>query len=249
VSPNDDLAARARAWLHARHAELCDVHDPWAHGTVVRASRYPHYWDLNAVRVEEDPKMSVEELVAFADEALGDLAHRRVDFEQADAAEPLREPLEALGWKTQRLVWMHHETSPPPQPDVPVEEVAYDAVRDLRVAWHEEDFPGQVFPDAEEREVAHRCGARVLAVRDSGVPVAFAQLEHDEDSAEIGQVYVRPDHRGRGLGTAITCAAIHAAADARELWIVADDEGRPKQLYMRLGFQPAWSAIETLRLP
>ena len=248
MAPDGDLAARARAWLHTLHAEFCDVHEPWAHGTVVRASRYPNYWDFNAVRVEEHPGMSVEELVALADEALGGLAHRRVDFEEADAAEPLREQFEALGWKTQRLVWMHHESGPPPRPDIPVEQVPDDAVLDLRLAWHQEDFPGQDFHEAEAREVARRRGARILAVRDSGAPVAFAQLEQDEDSAEIAQVYVRPDHRGRGLGTAITCAAIHAA-DGRDLWIVADDEGRPKQLYERLGFRPAWAAIETLRLP
>jgi hypothetical protein len=61
-----DTAARARAWHHARHA-VCDVIEPWAHGTVVRATRYPDYYDLNAVRVEDDPAMSIEELVAFAE--------------------------------------------------------------------------------------------------------------------------------------------------------------------------------------
>ncbi len=59
--------------------------EPWAHGTVVRATRYPSYYDFNAVRVEEDPAMSVEALVAFADEALAGLEHRRVDFDLADA--------------------------------------------------------------------------------------------------------------------------------------------------------------------
>jgi hypothetical protein len=37
--------------------------------------------------------------------------------------------------------------------------------------------------------------------------------------------------------------------DVDELWIVADDEGRPKQLYSRLGFSPAWTAVQMLRLP
>jgi hypothetical protein len=35
----------------------------------------------------------------------------------------------------------------------------------------------------------------------------------------------------------------------RDLWIGADDEDRPKQLYMRLGFRPVWRSIEFLRLP
>jgi hypothetical protein len=41
--------------------------------------------------------MSVDALVAFADEALAGLAHRRVDFDLVAAAEPLRAGFEATG--------------------------------------------------------------------------------------------------------------------------------------------------------
>jgi ribosomal protein S18 acetylase RimI-like enzyme len=245
------VAARARAWRDAAQAAVCDVLEPWAHGTVVRATRYPSYYDLNVVRVEEDPAMSVEELVAFADEALAGLAHRRVDFDLVDAAEPLRAGFEAAGWRALRLLWMRREAKPPPGPEIAVEEVPYDAVHDLRVIWHREDFPDQD-PDSydhQSREVALRRGAQVLAVREGGAPVAFAQLERDGAAAEITQVYVHPEYRGGGRGTAITRAAIEAAGDVRDLWIVADDEDRPKELYARLGFRAAWTAMEFLRLP
>jgi GNAT superfamily N-acetyltransferase len=62
-------------------------------------------------------------------------------------------------------------------------------------------------------------------------------------------VYVHPECRGRGRGAAMTRAAIAAAAGVRDLWIAADDEDRPKHLYARLGFRPAWTAMEFLRLP
>jgi ribosomal protein S18 acetylase RimI-like enzyme len=248
---NGAVAARARAWRDAAQAAVCDVLEPWAHGTVVRATRYPSYYDLNVVRVEEDPAMSVEELVAFADEALAGLAHRRVDFDLVDAAEPLRAGFEAAGWRALRLLWMRREAKQPPGPEIAVEEVPYDAVHDLRVIWHREDFPDQD-PDSydhQSREVALRRGAQVLAVREGGAPVAFAQLERDGAAAEITQVYVHPEYRGGGRGTAITRAAIEAAGDVRDLWIVADDEDRPKELYARLGFRAAWTAMEFLRLP
>jgi hypothetical protein len=47
----------------------------------------------------------------------------------------------------------------------------------------------------------------------------------------------------------MTVAAIRAAGDVDDLWIVADDEDRPKELYARLGFRPAWTAVEFMRLP
>jgi GNAT superfamily N-acetyltransferase len=245
------VTARARAWRDAAHAAVCDVLEPWAHGTVVRATRYPSYYDFNAIRVERDPAMSVEALVAFADEALAGLAHRRLDFDVIGAAEPLRTGFEPQGWKTVRLLWMRHEASPPPGPGVAVEEVPYDAVHDLRAAWHREDFPDED-PEAylaQSREIALRRGVQVLAVREAGAAVAFAQLERHGPAAEITQVYVDPGHRGGGRGTAMTIAAIEAASDVRDLWIVADDEDRPKELYARLGFRPVCTAMEFLRRP
>jgi ribosomal protein S18 acetylase RimI-like enzyme len=158
---DSEAAAHARGWHHARQAAVCDVLEPWAHGTVLRASRYPSYYDFNLVRVEDDPHMTAE----------------------AIRLSPMR----------------------------------------------------------------RRRGARVLAAQGEGPPLAFAQLEHEGAAAEITEVYVHPDHRSRGLGTALTRAAIKAAGSVRDLWIVADDEDRPKELYARLGFRPvSWTMEFTL---
>ena len=138
---------------------------------------------------------------------------------------------------------MRHESPPPPGPDVPVEEVPYDSVHDLRVAWHREDFPDQDPGEyhAQAREVAMRRDVQVLdgarGRRAGGVRPARARGH----GAEITQVFVQPEHRGGGRGTAMTRAAIEAAGDVRDLWIGADDEDRPKELYARLGFRPAWT--------
>ncbi len=245
-----DLTRRAIAWHHARHDEVCDVIERWEHGTVVRATAYPSYWDYNLVRVEDDPGMTAEGLTAFADEALAGLAHRRLDFDLAAAADPLRPEFEAEGWLATRLLFMHHEAPPPEGGGTEVEEVDYDDVHALRVAWHREDFPDlDTRHLVHAREVAMGRGVRVLAVLEEGVPAGFAQLERVGDGAEITQVYVHPDRRGGGLGTALTTAAIGAAGSVRDLWIVADDEDRPKLLYERLGFRPAWTSMELTRPP
>jgi GNAT superfamily N-acetyltransferase len=249
--PDTDAAARARAWRLATLAESCDVAEAWEHGAIYRATRYPSVYDLNVVRVEAPAALDAARLEAIADDALAGLDHRLLEFTDAAAAEPVRSELERRGWRSLRLVWMRHAGGlPPDAAKLPVEELPYDAVHDLRVRWHREDFPGidrSAF-HRQAREVALRRRARVLAARENGVTVAFAQLERHADDAEISEVYVRRDHRERGLGTAVTRAAIGAAGGARELWVAADDEGRAWRLYERLGFRAVAKTMQFLRL-
>ncbi len=242
---------RARAWRDGAHLAICDAIEPWAHGTVVRATRYPHYYDFNVMHVEDHPGLGVAELTSVADAALDGLEHRRLDFDLISAAEPLRAEFEAAGWSATRILWMRHEGDPPSGAKERVETVPYDTAHPLRVRWHEDDLGGRAVDayQAQAREVALRRGVRVLLMRERGEPVAFAQLERDGAAAEITQVYVHPDHRGHGRGSALTRAAIESAGELEDLWICADDEDRPKELYARLGFRPAWTTMQFLRLP
>jgi ribosomal protein S18 acetylase RimI-like enzyme len=251
MSSSAEIRERALARQRAAHAAVCDVIEPWAHGTIVRATRHPQYHDFNVVRVEQDPQMSVDRLAAVADVALAGLAHRRLDFEDAAVGEPLRAELAERGWRSMRLLWMRHEHPLPAQGRVAVKELAYDAVHELRVSMHDEDFPEVDCSGyfAQAREVAIGRGARVLAVLRQGRPVAFAQLEHVGSEAEITLVYVLAAYRGSGLGTALTSAAIADAANTADLWICADEEDRPKHLYERLGFRPVCVTLQFLRLP
>ena len=165
--------------------------------------------------------MGAEELAAFADRALGGArapAHRlRADRARARRAAP---SFERMGWKTTALVWMHH-TDPSAVAageGFEVEEAPYEAADALRLAWHLEDFDGSAYDEgfrAGAQEVAETRDVRMLIVREGGEPVAFAQVERSGDQAEITQVYVHPDHRGGGRGTAMTRAAIRSAADVR----------------------------------
>jgi ribosomal protein S18 acetylase RimI-like enzyme len=252
VIPENSVTARAREWRDAGHAAVCDSIEPWAHGTIARASRYPTYYDFNVLRVEEDVELDVRELAAQADEALAGLGHRRVDFDLVATGDSRRAAFEAAGWKATRLLWMLQQ-APVPSGDAgpAVEEVDYDETEELRLSWHLEDFAETEYERFRigAREIAMAKGTRVLVIREQGEPIAFTQVQWDGGSAEINGVYVHPEHRGRGLGTAITRAAIAVASEAEDLWIVADDEDRPKDLYARLGFRTVWTTIEFLRLP
>jgi GNAT superfamily N-acetyltransferase len=245
------LIDRALAWTHRVQEAVCDRIEAWEHGTVYRSSRFPQYFSANLVVVRGDPGLSVDELLGFADRALAGLGHRRIDFDRAAAAEPLRDEFAARGFQSTRLVWMRFDGPTPAPPSLAVDEVPYDAVEALRVAWHHEDFPGQDASEyhAQAREVRLALGTRVLAVHNDSRPVGFTALNLGDDEIEVGAVYVLPEYRGHGLGTALTQAAIRAAGDVAHLWICADDEDRPQHLYARLGFRPVVKTTELWRWP
>ncbi len=248
---SSSVAAGARRWRHDFHAAVCDHVEPWEHGTVVRAGRYPTYYDLNVVRAEQDPQMGVEELIALAEHELAGLGHLRLDFEDVASGDARRAELHARGFETSRLVTMHRERPlPPGGPAIGVERVPYEEADELRLAWHLEDHDGKEYERYRiaVREIAEAREVEVLAAREDGRAIGFAQLERAGGAAEITQVYVDPPHRGTGCGTALTRAAIEAAGEVGDLWIVADDEDRPKDLYARLGFDPAWCRLEALLL-
>lgn len=242
---------RGRAWLRGRQDRICDVQRPWAHGTVLRSTANPGYFDFNLVRVEEPPGLDADGLLGAAEDALGDLGHRRLDFEAAAAGDAIAPALEAHGWKATRIVVLRHTTGEAPQPGVPVEEVAWDEVRDLRAAWHLEDFPGQPYEGYLEqaREVERLLGVRTFVTRRDGEVVGFADLEVRDGAAEVTSVYVGAAHRGGGLGTSLTCAAVGAARRPADLWIAADEGGRAQHLYRRLGFEDATRLVSITRWP
>jgi GNAT superfamily N-acetyltransferase len=152
----------------------------------------------------------------------------------------------------ERLAWMLR-TGAPPAEAPGVDEVPFAATRDLRGRWHRgEAWAGDEravldFLDRQD-EVAARRGERAFVVREAGRPIAFAALLTDVDAVEIEQVFVAPDRRGAGLGTRLIETAL-AAGDRDTAWIVADDDGRAKPLYERLGFAAVWLQHAFVRYP
>jgi GNAT superfamily N-acetyltransferase len=244
------VRARAGAWRRAALEAVCDVLEPWEHGIVARAGRYPNVQQYNVVQVDRRPSMSIDQLIEFTEEALGGLAHRRIDFQLAEAGDPLQAGFQGRGWEADRLLWMRYDAGrPPPAPEVAVEEVPYDAVRDLRLAWHREEPDRDDVYDllSQAREVSLARNAHVFTAGVAGRPVAFAQLERHGAAAEIVEIFVDRPHRGQGLGTAVIRAAIAAAEDVEDLWLCADDEDWPKRFYGRIGFRPVSTTLEFLR--
>jgi GNAT superfamily N-acetyltransferase len=237
---------RAIAWRHAEHARICDVIEATEHGTLVRCTRLPTFWNYNSLRVEgPDSGVSADALVHAADVLQGDLAHRQVEVEDEEAGARLRPGFEALGWAAERLAWLLLDRPPPSGPDFA--EVPFPDTRGLRLEWAV-TFPWSSNTDSDaarrfaehEDEVARLRGSRALIAHgEDGGPIGFVSFGAQYGTAEIEQVYVTEPARGHGVGGALVSAATRAAG-AAETFILADDEGDSKRLYERLGFRPVW---------
>jgi ribosomal protein S18 acetylase RimI-like enzyme len=226
--------------------------EPWAHGSVLRTPSAPNYWDANFIRVEGDASdLAPTALEQACDELQAGLAHRKLEIEDERAGARLRSHFAAAGWVCDRNAVMRREGPGRAHPDV--EEVALAATRALRVEWYlsyDNDPEMQAAIVSAEDRISVRRGMRAFVVRDAGVPVGFTLLAatDGQDAAEIDQLYVTPAARSQGIGGRLVEAAL--AAGARDVaWVVADDEGRARALYERLGFVTVWRQHAFVRQP
>jgi GNAT superfamily N-acetyltransferase len=253
VSDPRETAVR---WRQSVHGLVSSRIEPWEHGTLVRSPELPRFYEFNVVRLEmSDPGLSAEALSETAEDWLGDLEHRRVEvFDQA-AGERLRPGFEALGWRAERLAFLHRGLPGPEAvapPGIELRSDSFVASRPLRAAWRGEtpydDGPEFVF--VEERAAALRGTVTAIAY-DGETPVAFAAASTRGPTTEIELVFAMPERRGGGIGGAVVCTALTdaTAAGASEALIEADDEGDAKRLYERLGFRTVWVRHVFTRLP
>ena len=241
-------------WLRDVHTRVCDRVDPLPHGAAVHATAHPDYYDFNLLRLEQPADVTADEIAAVADRHYAGHGHRKAQVFDFALGERLRPRFEQLGWHPEGLVWMIHDG---PAPNLPAglrpEPATDEQVRPIRLSWveppHSPEGVAAFMPTDEE--VGRLLGARNLILRDAaGEPIAFTRFLAFEGRAEVQNVFVSPDHRGRGLGGGLTAATVAQALaeGARRVFIVADAFGRPRELYSRLGFRPVWELFEFTRI-
>jgi ribosomal protein S18 acetylase RimI-like enzyme len=216
-------------------------------GTALYNDDFRVRYDSNFLRVEGSTGTTDAEEVAAACDALFEgYAHREVIVEDARRGAAMAPGFGELGWRVDRLVTMARRG----EPDAPT---VTDLVTELDVgeivgftrAVHLRNFPADTHGVADTlaafSAVLHeRAGARFFGVRVDGEVASACELYVHEGVAQIEDVNTLEPFRGRGLARqVVSFAAQEALARGADLvWLIADDNDWPKELYAKLGFRP-----------
>ena len=215
-------------------------------GVGVLEPSLPLRHDSNYLLVERVPLgAGAHEVAAETDRVLGGagLTHRAAVVFDEVLGKRLEPQFRELGWNVRRHVWMAQQREPDRRPDVTiVDEVGEADLRAprtaeiLRYPWGTEEVARQLL-DAKLL-LAERAETRFFGVRAGGEVVSWADLYLAQGLGQVEDVATKTEHRGKGHARAVVARAADEAraAGADLVFLVADEEDWPKELYGRLGF-------------
>jgi GNAT superfamily N-acetyltransferase len=230
-----------------------DTVEPHPLGALVLTPSLDAVWSLNALIVDEPrPELTLDEVERVFDERFA--GHRFASALFHDDATAARVEAEARerGWKVEKEVAMVLAREPDRVADTSsVREAAKDEVMALMSAWFADDHAKQgeavlrQLDEYAEREWRSRPPRAFVA----GDAQATCKLWSDGATAQVEDVYTAPGARGHGHARALVTRAVEVAREeGHELvFIVADEEDTPKELYARLGFDPVVRATRVVR--
>jgi ribosomal protein S18 acetylase RimI-like enzyme len=229
--------------------------EPFRYGTAVFTPERPLRYDSNYLLVERiQDDVSADELAEEANRVQGatGLPHRLLFFRDARIAERFAPELEQVGWRHERHVLMAHRRPPEREPDLGiVAEVTADLIRPARerqirsYPWGTPEVALQLL-DAKAHIPVE---TRFFAVLVNGDVASYADLYLAGDVAQVEDVATMPEHRERGNASAVVLRAVHEAkaAGADLVFLVADAEDWPRELYRRLGFEEIGENAKLIR--
>jgi ribosomal protein S18 acetylase RimI-like enzyme len=228
----------ARAYAFLERADMAgEREEPSSVGTAVFEDAIPRRLDSNFLRVERgaDP----ETVQAEAER----LDRRMIFAPDSEIGEGLVPHFEQQGWLVRRHVLMAQLRDPERTADLGlVTEVEEPELRTARhqvvtgEPWAKPEIMAELF--AGKALIGRRVRARYFAIVVDGKVASYTDLYQDGADAQIEDVGTVHEYRERGYASAVVLAAIAAARDdgAEFVFLVADLEDWPKELYRRLGF-------------
>jgi GNAT superfamily N-acetyltransferase len=247
---------RAKAFMRAFVLKLAEEVAQSRFGSATFVHSLPRVYWLNLLAVDTGVRASTEELAAEADrlQRPAGLRHRKVCVydELGRSVEPgFRE----LAWTVERNVVMTHERRAALVRG-PAEEVSPD---ELDPVWadgirseprgRDEEVVRQLVAAQHRRRQA--VDVRYFAARAEGEIASYCELFSQGDTAQVESVMTLEPFRGRGLAKSVVSRAVAEAWRSGHslVFLIADDEDWPKELYRSLGFEPRGHTWEFIREP
>lgn len=218
---------------------------PFRWGRALVDRRFGLVHDANYVIADRLAGLDVDAsaLIAEAERIQGEasLRHRRVNVDDQPAAERLRAGFTARGFEPERFVLMvHHRPAERAIDRGGVREVDWRVIRPARELRrsHEPWATAELVRQIMDREqlMATQIATRYFAVFDEGQVVSSCELRTEGATAQVETVETLAAYRNRGLARAVVSAALDAARDRDFVFLVADADDWPQQLYRRMGF-------------
>jgi ribosomal protein S18 acetylase RimI-like enzyme len=206
-------------------------------GVAVFDDRVPRRLDSNFLRVDAEADPAVVEAEAAR------LGRRMIHVPDSEIGERLVPHFRSKGWLVRRHVLMAQLRDPERDGDLSmVSEVDEPMLRPARhrvvtgQPWAKPEVMAELF--AGKELIGERVRARFFAVVLDGQVVSYSDLYQDGADAQVEDVGTLQEYRERGYASAVVLAAIAAAREegAEFVFLVADLEDWPKELYRRLGF-------------
>ena len=227
-----------RAYAFLERADMAGERaEPSEVGTAVFDAAVPRRLDSNFLRVERE---AAPALVQAEAERFG---RSMIFAPDSEVGEQLVPYFREQGWVIRRHVLMAQLRDPERTADLSVvrevEEPQLRTARQQVVAgqpWASPEIMAELF--AAKALIGRRVRTRYFAVVVDGEVASYTDLYQDGADAQIEDVGTLHEFRERGYATAVVLAATATArGDGAEfVFLVADLEDWPKELYRRLGF-------------
>jgi ribosomal protein S18 acetylase RimI-like enzyme len=230
--------ALARAYAFLERADMAGERTENSPvGEAVFDEAVPRRLDSNYLHVKREA--DAETIQAEAER----LKRRMIHVSDSELGERLAPHFKDQGWLIRRHVVMAQLRESAREADLTVvSEVPEPMLRAARYEvvtgepWAKPEVMEQLF--AAKALIGQRVTARHFAVVLYGKVVSYTDLYQDGADAQIEDVGTLQEHRKRGYASAVILTAIAEArkAGAEFVFLVADLEDWPKELYRRLGF-------------
>jgi len=247
------VSSVAERYFTAADALLRRVRPTWW-GAVVTDERFPDIYDLNYARVTAPaPDLGLDEVLDELRPALreGGSRHLHVVVLDPAGAPRLVEEARAAGHRISHDTVMEFR-GPPPAAGEGVEEAdpADPRLWDvMRSAYREFDVTDQNVVEQLlrwNREVLAPAGRRYFLARRDGRVAGMGAVQVREGVAYVDDVVTFPEHRRRGVASAVVRRLVREAAAGAGATFLLADRPDPIRLYRAIGFEETGRLVSTL---